>query len=80
MDNQVPDGQCTDGRACQPEVYWLSKQRIFFLFCGGQNLNIKRLVCKGRTIRKVMGEGEGNFQVVRIFFLLTTCTRIFFVR
>ena len=30
---------------CQPEVYWLSKQRIL-LFCGWQNLNIKRIVCK----------------------------------
>ena len=30
---------------CQSEVYWLSKQRIL-LFCGWQNLNIKRLVCK----------------------------------
>ena len=27
----------------QPEGYWLSKQRIL-LFCGWQNLNIKRLV------------------------------------
>ena len=30
---------------CQPEVYWLSKQRIL-LFCGWQDLNIKRIVCK----------------------------------
>ena len=30
---------------CQPEVYWLLKQGIL-LFCGWQNLNIKRLVCK----------------------------------
>ena len=30
---------------CQPEVYWLSKQRILF-FCGWQNLKIKRLVSK----------------------------------
>jgi len=30
---------------CQPEAYWLSKQRIL-LFCGWQNLNITRLVCK----------------------------------
>ena len=30
---------------CQPEGYWLSKQRIL-LFCGWQNLNIKRFVCK----------------------------------
>ena len=28
----------------QPEVYWLSKQRIL-LFCGWQNLNIKIFVC-----------------------------------
>ena len=30
---------------CQPEAYWLLKQRNI-LFCGWQNLNIKRLVCK----------------------------------
>ena len=30
---------------CQPEVYWLSKQRILF-FWDWQNLNIKRLFCK----------------------------------
>ena len=31
------------------EVYWFSKQRIL-LFCGWQNLNIKRLVCKKVSI------------------------------
>ena len=29
---------------CQPEIYWLSKQR-FLSFRGWQNLNMKRLVC-----------------------------------
>ena len=33
---------------------------------------------KGRTIRKVMGGGVGNFQLARIFFSLIACAGIFF--
>ena len=41
-------------------------------------INLNAVICKGRTIRKVMGGGgEGNFRAEGIFFVIKFLVRIF---
>ena len=43
-------------------------------------VHLKAKTSKGRTIRKVMGAGGGEFSACTIFFSLTACAGIFFFR